>query len=179
MGKKTDVDNVVDDLVGGSAPAPATNAAAPAAAPAAKKKVPAKKKAAPAPAAAAPAATKAQPTKKAATGPKENKSQAPAANKKVPATPAKKANKTPAKKAAKASTGERSPRGQGKFYMSPEERTKIANNLAKLKTPTTTQDFAGKHDLPTWKVRLAAVTLVGQKKMALKKDGAVLVMHPK
>lgn len=111
------------------------------------------------------------------------KSEAAAGKAKAPAPLPKKAVKAaagkPAKKAAAAS-GERSARGAGKFYFSPEDRAKVTKLLTtKVRKPTTTKEFAAANDIPTWQVRLAAVDLVAAKKMTLKKDGAALTMSPK
>lgn len=134
---------------------------------------------------AKPAAAKAAAPKKAAAAPAANKKAAPAANKK-PAAPAAKKPATPpaksgakspakpAKPAAKAAT-DKAARGAGKYYFSPEDREALGKELKqKVRKPTTTAEYGAAHNVPTWKVRLAAVT-AGLK---LQKTGAVLTMHP-
>lgn len=91
------------------------------------------------------------------------------------AAPAKKA----AAKAVKPkATGERAVRGVGKFAISPDEKAAIAKRIAASKKAATTKEIAERITEPTWKVRLACVSLVNDGKGSLKKTGNVLTYTP-
>jgi hypothetical protein len=159
---KSKVESAVDDLIGDAKPTKpaATTEAKPAKAasakPAADKaKTPATTKA---PAKPAPAKTPAK----------------PAAAKAAKPAPAKSGAKSPAKP-VKAAAAEKAAKGGGKYYFAPEDKEALAKELKqRVRSPITTSEYGGKHNIPTWKVRLAAVA-AGLK---LQKSGAVLTMHP-
>lgn len=175
MPPKPDVNKAVEDLLGGSAPTPAKSTAKPAA-PAAPRKV-----------ATATSTTKAKPT--------ATKPAAPSVTKKAPAKPspakaavaakpaaAKAKGKAPAPKpkAAKPAAA-KATRGQGAYYFDPAAREALSKKLAQqVRKPTTTAEYAARHELPTWQVRRAAVLLEQAGRMTLKKgEGASLTMTPK
>lgn len=195
---KPNVDNAIDDLVGGGdsnkpsngngnkpakAAPPKAKAAAPKAAPVAKVAKAAgggddliggAPGATPAkgrkPAQPAPAGKAAAARKPA--GPSNTKPAAPSNTKGKAAAPAK------AKPAA--SNGERAGRGGGKFYFDPDDKAAVMKLLKqKVRKATTTAEFATNNDVPTWQVRLAAVALKNDGVFKLVKTGSVLTMQPK
>jgi hypothetical protein len=123
---------------------------------------------------------------------KAKKAEKPAkAPKKAAKAPAKKAAaKAPAKKAAakapaKKSTGDRSERGQGKYYFPSEQREALWKKIYPLakkagKDGLSTKQYASEHKVDTFKVRLAATHGVAQKQAKLTKTGkkgGALVIH--
>lgn len=104
--------------------------------------------------------------------------------KKAAGKPAAKGAKAaaPAKKAAKpkAEATERSARGEGKFYMTPEEKADLAKKIGTLKSPVSTKELAEKYQVETWKVRRAInEVLVPENKGKVEKVGNVLQYTPK
>lgn len=141
-----------DDLLGGDAKPAKTKTAKPAA-----KTAPAK-----------PAAKATKPTAKATK---------PAADAK-PAKTEKAAAKPKAKK-ADAEGGAKAPRGDGKFYMSPEEKEALAKDIGKNKKPVTTKELAEKLGKETWKVRRAInEVLIPAGRGSVSKVGTVLTYAP-
>lgn len=100
-----------------------------------------------------------------------------AATKKAPAATGKKA---PVKKAAKAAA--RGERGTGKYYfpVDSKERNAIKARVQQsVKGSVTTRELAEKLKLPTWKVRLCAQELEGEKKLKTKMTGSMLTVSPR
>jgi len=88
--------------------------------------------------------------------------------------------------AAKRGAVNRSPRGEGKYFFPQDskERETVRKLIRdKLKGEMSTQEFAQKHNVPTWQVRLAAVDLEQEKKLKLTKSGegggGMVVMTPR
>lgn len=68
--------------------------------------------------------------------------------------------------AKKAKNTERADRGDGKFFISAEDKAKLASAiLKKLKGKESNRDFAKRFNIPTWKVRKAAKFLAAEKKI--------------
>lgn len=81
----------------------------------------------------------------------------------------------------------RAERGSGRFFFPPDdpERSKIRKALEKAVKPggdpVSTKAFAGEHDFETWKVRLVARDMEGEKLLKLQRSGdsgGVLLMMP-
>jgi len=101
--------------------------------------------------------------------------------------PRGKAQKTIGERGAdKRAAAERSARGEGKYYFPPDdpERAKIRKLIERgVKQEVTTKEFAEKHDLSTWKVRLVAKQMSREKGAGLKigrsgENGGMITMSP-
>ena len=70
-------------------------------------------------------------------------------------------------------------RGEGKFYMDPEEKEALAKKIASNKKPITTKELAEKLEAPTWQVRRAInEILVPGGKGSVAKVGSSLTYTP-
>lgn len=113
----------------------------------------------------------------------------------APAAEAKPARKTKAKAAeaaepeakparkpkarAAAAEGDRTPRGQGKFYYAMEEKAALAKRISGLKKPMSMTELAEKFEVETWQARRAVnEILVKEGKGTCEKVGTTLVYTP-
>jgi hypothetical protein len=75
--------------------------------------------------------------------------------------------------------GEKAARGEGKYYFDPDEKAEVMKQLVKIKKPITTAEYAQANDIPTWKVRLAAVALKDEGKLKMTREGGAFTLSPK